>query len=112
MTRKTLLFLLAGVALGLCIALWGTKSVAVAQSEGKKTNGTARTPPDIEEGVRVRFASQRLSANFTGERESPVVVRVEGNWVYLKGDMYTEQVKLTEAWVNFEQVSWYMVVSR
>ena len=112
MTRKTLLFLLAGVALGFCIAMWGTKNVAVAQPEVKKANGMTPFLPDLDEGVRVRFVSPQMSANFTGDRESPVVVRVEGNWVYLKGDLYTNQVKLAEAWVNFETVTWYKVVDR
>ena len=112
MTGKAGLFLLAGVALGFSIAMYGTKNVAVAQPQDKKGDAEHRGPPELAEDVRVRFASPQISANFTGDRESPVVVRVEGNWVYLKGDLYTNQLKLAEAWINFETVTWYKIVDR
>ena len=116
MTKKTLLILLAGTALGFCIALCGTKNVALAQPPDKKADAKPGGPPELAEDVRVRFASPQMSGNFTGDRESPVVVRVEGNWVYLRGELYTggqsTQLKLAEAWVNFDTVIWYKVVDR
>ena len=116
MTRKAQLFLLAGVALGFGIAIYGTKNVALAQPQDEKAESKPGGPPDLAEDVRVRFASPQMSGNFTGDRESPVVVRVEGNWVYLRGELYTggqsTQLKLAEAWVNFDTVIWYKVVDR
>ena len=112
MTGKAYWILLAGVALGLGIAICGPKNVVVAQPNGQKADADPRIPPELKEDVRVRFASPQISANFTGDRESATVVRVEGNWVYLRGDLYTGQLKLAEAWVNFETVTWYKVVER
>jgi hypothetical protein len=74
------------------------------------------TPPDLKEGVRVIFGPQSIVQTlwrFTDDGKSPVVVRVKGSWVLLKGiepQGYTSG--LGECWVNFDTVGWYMVVPK
>jgi RNA polymerase sigma factor (sigma-70 family) len=83
-----------------------------------KEDVSARTPPDLKEGVRVIFAThskEKFGENVLQDSRAPVVVRVKGNWVLLKG---IEPERITgggtkfECWVNFDTVDWYMVVPK
>jgi hypothetical protein len=89
-----------------------------AKAQVPKDDVSARTPPDLKEGVRVVFAThskEQFGVNVLNDSRAPVVVRVKGNWVLLKG---VEPERITgggtkfECWVNFDTVDWYTVVPK
>jgi RNA polymerase sigma factor (sigma-70 family) len=80
-----------------------------------KDDVSARTPPDLKEGVRVVFAThskEKFGWNYLNDNKSPVVVRVKGNWVLLKGIEPEGYTGVGECWINFDTVAWYMVVPK
>ena len=78
-----------------------------------KDDVSARTPPDLKEGVQICFDTRpneqkfRLTDNKLGDW--PVVVRVKGNWVLLKGIEPEGYTGVGECWINFDTVGWYTV---
>jgi hypothetical protein len=83
-----------------------------------KDDVSARTPPDLKEGVRVVFAThakEQFGVNLLNDNSAPVVVRVKGNWVLLRG---IEPERITgggikfDCWVNFDTVDWYVVMPK
>jgi RNA polymerase sigma factor (sigma-70 family) len=81
-----------------------------------KDDVSARTPPDLKEGVRVVFtthSNEKFGENVWNDSKAPVVVRVKGNWVLLKG---IEPARILggdgkfDCWVNFDTVDWYVVI--
>jgi RNA polymerase sigma factor (sigma-70 family) len=80
-----------------------------------KEDVSARTPPDLKEGVRICFgtpADAQFRWRFTDGDKAPVVVRVKGNWVLLKGLEPGSFSGAGECWINFDTVGWYMVVPK
>jgi RNA polymerase sigma factor (sigma-70 family) len=81
-------------------------------AERKEGDASARTPPDLKEGVRILFADSRTKWKFTKDEQSALVVRVQGNWVFLK---YVEPQGLsldglTGCWINFNNIEWYLIL--
>jgi RNA polymerase sigma factor (sigma-70 family) len=80
-----------------------------------KEDVSARTPPDLKEGVRVVFGThskEQFGWNYLNDNKTPVVVRVKGNWVLLKGIEPQGYTGVGECWINFDTVAWYMVVPK
>jgi RNA polymerase sigma factor (sigma-70 family) len=84
------------------------------KAQVQKDDVSARTPPDIKEGVRICFGtSTKEKFRWTDDQKLPVVVRVKGNWVLLKGIEPERIITGTgECWVNFDTVGWYTVVPK
>jgi len=80
-------------------------------SKPKEADDSARTPPGIKAGVRLVLGSSQSKWRYDDNR-SALVVRVQGNWVFLKGT--TPPVGHLEGqegcWVNFNTVHWYTIV--
>ena len=78
----------------------------------QKAQVADRTPPDIKEGVKISFAGAKAGAGVNGG-EPATVVRIQGNWVYLKGeDLGLDKSGEREGWVNFDTVGWYKVAKK
>ncbi|HEV3236838.1 MAG TPA: sigma-70 family RNA polymerase sigma factor [Gemmataceae bacterium] len=119
------------VLLGLGIACYGFSSLTYPASAqqgqavkppaeetkahvSQKDDTSARTPPDLNEGVQIIFgkSSKEQQFGWTDNSKAPVVVRVKGNWVLLKGIEPPGFTAVGECWINFDTVSWYMVVPK
>ena len=75
----------------------------------QKAHAADRTPPDIKEGVKISFVGAKAGAGVNAG-EPATVIRVQGNWVYLKGKhLGLDQSTELEAWVNFDTVGWYRI---
>jgi hypothetical protein len=80
-----------------------------------KDDVSARTLPDLKVGVRVIFGThskEKFGWNYLNDNKTPVVVRVKGNWVLLKGIEPQGFTGVGECWINFDTVAWYMVVPK
>ncbi len=106
----------AGLALG-CLAVVETRNDLMGQAPppAPKEEASARTPP-LKVGDRVHFGASSLNQyrwRYTDNDRPPVVVRIQGNWVQLKG-IEPENCGLSGNlyWINFDTVAWYAIVPK
>jgi hypothetical protein len=107
---------LFGLFLGL---FWGTSATQHVMSDEPKKSGSGEgvergVPPDIKVGVKIQFVSGQLFTSLP-DKESPKVIKIEGNWAYVEGSIRqtrgTGDVReVGSGWFNLSKLEWYRIV--
>lgn len=108
--RRTLTILtFCGLAVALLVASQMSTTEVSAQFGGvaQQARSEDRAPPDIKVGAKVHFIAAKSNAGI-GSDQPATVLKVHGNWVYLKGLIVVEDKIRPEGWVNCDNVSWYL----
>jgi RNA polymerase sigma factor (sigma-70 family) len=83
-------------------------------AERRDADAPAHAPPDLKEGVQIIFGDSKNNWNWTRKDQSALVVRVQGNWLLLKG-VEPQGLSLdgrADCWINSNHLDWYIIVPK
>lgn len=114
MNTKWIVFALVSLLLGLLGGFtYFQTSTAQDPKKGPRPAeiGERSPPPELKVGVRIQFLAPAVNSMVHVDERAPKVGKIQGNWIYIDGEVRGAASNIKSGWVNFDTVSWYRILT-